>query len=101
MAEPPGDADELFALDPAEFVAMRNALVRTLKGRGDLDSAAEVAGLRKPPRSAWALNLLARTEPDRVADVLDSANAVAAALHGGGDELRGAQRAYTDAVDAA
>lgn len=103
MAELPTDgiedSDDLFALDPAQFVAMRNALVRTLKARGDAEAAAEVAVLRKPPRSAWALNLLARAEPASVASVLEAATGVARALQGDGDDLREAQRLYRDAVD--
>lgn len=95
------DADDLFSLDPAQFVAMRNALVRRLKGRGDADAAAEVATLRRPPRSAWALNRLARTEPGRISAVLSSAEAVASSLHGGGDGLRTAQADYTEAVGSA
>ncbi len=59
-----------------------------------------MAALRRPPKSAWALNRLAREQPDRVENVLGSASSLAEALESG-DDLRGAQQAYRDAIHAA
>ncbi|MFN8108790.1 MAG: hypothetical protein U0Y82_02950 [Thermoleophilia bacterium] len=43
MSEPPielvGETDRLFALDPGEFVAARNDLVRRLKAAGATEAA--------------------------------------------------------------
>jgi len=97
----PGDPNDLYAVDPAEFTAARTVLVRELKAAGDKDAAAAVAAMRKPPRTAWALNRLARESPETVAGVLDAAAGVATALQGTGDDLRQAQGAYTGAVAAA
>ncbi|WP_367135551.1 hypothetical protein [Saccharothrix sp. HUAS TT1] len=73
-------ADELYALPPARFVAARDARAREAAERGDQALAKQVAALRKPTSSAWALNLLAREGAS------DLAEAVAL-----GDELRAAQ----------
>ncbi|MEJ2858965.1 MULTISPECIES: hypothetical protein [unclassified Saccharothrix] len=53
-------ADELYALPPAEFVAARDAAAKQAGDRGDKALAKQVAALRKPTLSAWALNQLAR-----------------------------------------
>lgn len=71
--------DDLYALEPAEFTAARNALVRALKADGRKDDAALVAALRKPPTTAWALNQVARTDPDLVDDALEAGAALRAA----------------------
>lgn len=91
---------DLYSVDLADFVARRTALAAQLKASGDRDAAAAVASMRKPPRSAWALNVVARTEPEVIERVLDSARRVASAIVDGGDELRAAQREYTRAVTA-
>ncbi len=61
------DVDALYAGDPDEFVAGRQALVKRLKAEGDKSGAAEVAGLRRPTAAAWAVNQLARRHGDEVA----------------------------------
>jgi hypothetical protein len=61
------DVDALYAADPDEFVAGRQALVKRLKAEGDKAGAAEVAGLRRPTAAAWAVNQLARRHGDEVA----------------------------------
>ncbi len=60
------DVDALYAGDPDEFVAGRQALVKRLKAEGDKAGAAEVAGLRRPTAAAWAVNQLARRHGDEV-----------------------------------
>lgn len=97
MAE---EVTELYALDPSDFVAARDALARRLRSEKRRDEATQVAALRRPPKSAWALNRLAREQPDRVEEVLGSASALADALETG-EDLRGAQQAYRDAIHAA
>ena len=56
------DLDEVFAAEPSEFVAVRDALVGRLRNEGDREAAVEVAKLRKPTAVAWALNQLSRRE---------------------------------------
>ena len=93
---------ELFALDPSEFTAARDALVRTLRAAGDREGASAVAALRKPPRSAWGLNRVASERPDVVVRVHEAAAAVQAALRSGdGAALRAAQAEHLAAVEAA
>lgn len=89
--------DDLYGVDPAEFVAARDALARRLRAAGDTSTAAEVKALRRPPKTAWALNALARSEPGLIEAVITSASALALAFDGGGD-LRTAQSTYRDAI---
>ncbi|MBP2323001.1 valyl-tRNA synthetase [Kibdelosporangium banguiense] len=59
-------ANQLYALLPAEFMAARAEYVREAKAAGDKETAAKIAKLRKPSQAAWALNLLARRQPDEL-----------------------------------
>ena len=96
--ERPGEApqgrvtrEELYGLPGAEFVAARDALARSLAKDKQRDEAAAVKALRRPTRSAEALNHLARNEPKAIAR-----------LTGAGDKLREALEAgKRDGVDAA
>lgn len=108
MADDPFDrpeVDALYALDPAEFVAARNALAKELKAAGEAALAAEVGRLRKPTRVAWAVNRVVRADPDAVAEL----RAVGAELRtrqvealagGDADALRAASAARREAVRA-
>ena len=83
--------EELYGLPGAEFVAARDALARSLAKDKHRDEAAAVKALRRPTRSAEALNALARNEPKAIAR-----------LTGAGDKLRNALEAgKRDGVDAA
>jgi hypothetical protein len=75
------DIDRLFGLPLSEFTGARNALVRELRKGGRKDEAAEIRSLRKPSATVWAVNQLARSEPERVAELIKA-----------GDALRKAQR---------
>jgi hypothetical protein len=97
--------DELYAVDPAEFVAGRDRLVKRLRAEGNRELAATVAKLRRPSPAAWAVNQLARRDPEGVADLVrrgdELRTAQAHALAGAHpDELREAARARRDAVAA-
>lgn len=104
-ARVPDEAPDLYGLDPDQFVAARDELVKRLRAEGDRTSAAEVAKLRRPPAVAWALNQVARREPDLVTAVLDRGAALRAAMEQavGGDAsgLRDAQQHERHAVDRA
>lgn len=96
------ERDDLFALPPGEFVAARDALARGLKAGGDAKGAKEVKALRRPSVGAWAVNRVARDQPDLVGSVVEAGRALAAALEGGDREaLRQATTARRDAVVAA
>jgi hypothetical protein len=51
---------ELYVLPPTDFVAARNELVRQARAAGSREVAERLRQLRRPTRSAWLVNLLAR-----------------------------------------
>ena len=51
---------ELYGSDPEEFTERRTALASQARAAGDRAAAKEIAGLRKPTRSAWMINQLVR-----------------------------------------
>src|SRR5919206_1996535 len=95
--------EDLYGLDPGEFVAARNDLAKRLRKSGDKQLAAEVAKLRRPSPAAWAVNQLARRhrqeleELVRKGEELRTAQDRALAGAEAGD-LRQAGRARRDAV---
>lgn len=64
-------ADELYGFSPEEFMARRTALVKQARSEGDKALAKEITALRKPTRTAWIVNLLARAEADQVTGLLE------------------------------
>ena len=100
--------DPLFEGRPDAFVAARNALAKDLRAAGDKAAAAEVAKLRRPTPTAYALNQLARHQPDLLAAALEARAALRDATEGVGRgedadlrEATAADRAATRAVVAA
>src|SRR5690349_11259326 len=97
---------ELYALDPAEFVAARDALVKELKAEGAKEAAAEIARLRRPSVGAHALNQVAREHPALVEAALDAGIALreaSEAVAAGGDagalrDATASERAAAQAV---
>jgi hypothetical protein len=63
--------DELYSADPDEFMRRRGELAAAAKKGGGTQAAKQIAALRKPTRSAYAVNMLARADPDRIADLVD------------------------------
>jgi hypothetical protein len=61
-SETDGIAGELYLVPPAGFVAARDELVRQAHAAGNRELARELRSLRRPTRSAWLVNLLARHE---------------------------------------
>ncbi|MGI8721067.1 MAG: hypothetical protein ACR2JG_02435 [Geodermatophilaceae bacterium] len=79
--------EELYSVDPDEFMQRRTALAAKARSSDDDDKAAgkEIAGLRKPTRSAYALNQLVRSDPGaapRLAELGDALRAAQEALDG-------------------
>ena len=72
----------LYSSDPGEFTERRKALVAQAREGGDKALAKTIAGLRKPTRSAWVVNMLVRADRFAVSRMT--------AL---GDDLRDAERA--------
>ncbi|HEY1119010.1 MAG TPA: hypothetical protein VGE43_14960, partial [Acidimicrobiales bacterium] len=68
--------DPLYDLPAADFVAARNELAKAVRAEGERKLAAEVAKLRRPTATAWALNQIARGQ----AEVLEAALAAKAEL---------------------
>lgn len=64
-------ADELYAAAPEEFMARRTSRAAEAKKAGDRPLATAIAQLRKPTRSAWLVNLLARGHPSELQSLLD------------------------------
>ena len=97
------ELDELFALPLEEFTAARNQLASRLKGAGQAESAERVRELRKPSVPAWAVNQLARREPEALGRLVEAGErlrqAQAAALAGGdAGAVREATAAERDAA---
>jgi hypothetical protein len=62
-------AAELYTADPGDFVERRKALVAQARAAGQAVAAKQIAGLRKPTRSAWIVNQLARADPGAAAEL--------------------------------
>jgi hypothetical protein len=73
--------DELYSADPDEFIERRRMLAAGARSAGDAVAAKRIAALRKPTRSAWVVNQLARSAPGAASE-----------LAGLGEQLRDAQR---------
>jgi hypothetical protein len=103
MARRPGTpeqdpVDALYALPFEEFIAARNRLAAETAKAGDRARAAEIKGLAKPSLSAWVANQI-YWHDRALYDALEQA--VAAARHASGNELRGALEARRQALVAA
>ena len=99
------DVDALFALPPAEFTAARNALVKQLRAEKKKDEAEGVKTLRRPSVPAWALNQVARSQPELVEQLFEAGAGVATAQRRAlsgvkGAGLREASARRREAVDA-
>jgi hypothetical protein len=75
-------AAELYTADPEEFTRRRQELAGLARQAGQAAVARQIAALRKPTRSAWVINQLARSDPDAVTQLTDL-----------GRDLRAAERA--------
>ena len=73
--------DDLYALPLERFTPERDALAKELSAEDDRAGAARVKALRKPVVAAWAVNALARDDPDGVRALIEL-----------GDTLRSAHR---------
>lgn len=82
-------ANELYALSPDEFIERRQQLVAEARQARDRELATQIGKLRRPTRSAWLINLLARQESDNITALLELRTALQEAQQRmAGDELR-------------
>jgi hypothetical protein len=70
--------DELFATEPKQFIAARDALVRDLKAGDRADYANAVKALRRPTLAIAAINETVRHEQDRVEALVETGEQLAA-----------------------
>jgi DNA repair exonuclease SbcCD ATPase subunit len=94
---------ELYGLDPKDFVAARNDLAKRLRSEKQRALAAEVAKLRRPSPAAWAVNQLAREHRSDLEELVRLGEQLRAAqdeaLSGAASvDLRAAGRARREAV---
>lgn len=79
MPAPDQALDDLYALPLEEFTPARNDLAARLRKAGQRDDAEAVKRLAKPSITAWALNQVARREPEAIGALLDAGAALATA----------------------
>jgi hypothetical protein len=78
---------ELYEADPDDFTQRRQELVAQAREAGESAAAKQIAGLRKPTRSAWVVNRLVRADPE----VAPRLAALAAELRGQQPSMDGAR----------
>jgi flagellar biosynthesis GTPase FlhF len=94
-------ADELYGISPDDFIERRQQLVAGAKQAGDRQLATQIGKFRRPTRSAWLINLLARQAPDDITALLDLGAALQEAQQRmAGDELRQLSAERRRTVDA-
>ena len=95
------DLDEaivgLYAGPLDAFVARRDALVKELRASGQRDAAATVKNLRKPSRTAWALDLGVLGTPPAM-QAVDTALNETLAAHSGSGDVRSAMTGLRNAM---
>lgn len=65
------ELDQLYGVPPGEFTAARNAKAAALKAAGRTEDAQTVRRLTKPSPFLWAVNQLARQDPERLTRFID------------------------------
>ena len=88
--------DVVFDALPEDFVVARNATVRQLQSDGAADTAAAVKRLRRPTLATWALNRVARAEPEAVRAYLEASRELRRAQEHGSPDLRDVMRRHRD-----
>jgi hypothetical protein len=93
---------ELYSSDLDAFTERRGVLAARARAAGEGSAAKAIAGLRKPTRSAWAVNQVVRADasvPSQLAALGDELRAAEAALDGATiRELSVARRQLIDAL---
>lgn len=96
-AQAPDDVvDELYGAPLDEFVGLRDARAKELRAAGRRSEADAVKRLRKPRVPAWAVNRIARQDPDAIDGLIAAGAALRQAKAGA---LRTAAREEREAVE--
>ena len=98
-------ADRLYGLPLEDFVRERDATAKALRGEKERDAAKSVGALPKPSAGAWAVNAIAREQPDLRDALLAAGDAVRdaqdeAVAGKGAEALREATARQRSAIDA-
>ncbi len=94
-------AERLYAAAPDRFVTLRSEAVQQARAAKDKALVAAIGALRRPTRTAWLVNLLARSAGDDLERLLALGGALAEAQRSrAGDELRRLSAERRHAVDA-
>jgi flagellar biosynthesis GTPase FlhF len=92
---------ELYQADPEEFTRRRGELAAAARSAGQAAVARQIAGLRKPTRSAWMINRLVRSDPEAVARLATLGEELRAAeLSGDGARMRDSSQARRELIAA-
>ncbi len=97
------EVGELYALPFDEFTPARDELAKKLKAEGHADEAALVKKLKKPSRSAWAINHAVHADPAAAERLVAAGKELEAAQNAaiggkGADKLKAAMAEQGDAV---
>ncbi len=100
---PTDEVHRLYQLPPERFTAERDALAKRLREAGNAEAGAKVAAMRRPTRSAWVVNQLAREQTALLRDLWKAADQLRKAHAGKGDFVAAlaAEREALDALVAA
>ena len=91
--------DRLYSAPFDQFVAVRREIVEALRGSGDASTSRLVAAAAKPTRTAWALNQVARGQPELLRAVFSARHAAAASQHArDAAQIRETARDYRERV---
>ncbi|WP_448609561.1 hypothetical protein [Geodermatophilus sp. URMC 60] len=86
-------ADELYAVPPDEFVAVRKQRQDDARAAGDRTLAREVGALPKPTAAAWVCNLLVREQRAEIEGLVELGDLLREAQENlAGDQLRALDR---------
>lgn len=81
------------------FLPLRKQLVAELRTAGDAAGARELAATVKPTRTAWALNQVARRQPELLQALFQAREAAAMPSPGDADQRRRTTRDYRDRLN--
>jgi hypothetical protein len=89
VVDGPDALEQLYGVEPEQFIAERKRLERSLRDSGRTEEADELAQRKKPPLPVFVANRLARVSPDDIAGLISAGERLTAA-HAAGDpaELR-------------
>jgi hypothetical protein len=91
--------DRLYAAPFDDFVAQRRALGAEVRAAGDLAGARDVLAAKKPSRTVWALNQVARRDPEILRAAFDAHDAATSAQSSGdAASMRETARAFRERI---